>query len=192
MKRAVFAGLILALLPACSQPELQESDFMHRLSALCGHAFEGRIVSEDLQDDAWRAQRIVMHVRECSQDEIRIPLHVGDDRSRTWVIHREGDRLALHHEHRHEDGSFDALTGYGGTSSDPFSDSRMNFPADAATKALFDAEGIPQSKENVWAIEVRPSHTLYAYEMARPGRFFRIEFDTSKPVDPPPPPWGAD
>jgi hypothetical protein len=33
---------------------------------------------------------------------------------------------------------------------------------------------------------------LFAYEMARPNRFFRIEFDTSAPVDAPPAPWGAD
>ena len=68
----------------------------------------------------------------------------------------------------------------------------MNFPADDATKALFDAKGIPQSKENTWAIEVRPTHTLFAYEMERPNRFFRVEFDTSKPVATPPAPWGAE
>jgi hypothetical protein len=41
-------------------------------------------------------------------------------------------------------------------------------------------------------VEVRPSHSLFAYELERPGRFFRIEFDTSKPVDPPPAPWGVE
>jgi hypothetical protein len=192
MRRATFPFLLAFLASACSQPTVEESEFFSRLTALCGQAFEGRIVSEDAADDAWRAEQIVMHVRDCSQDEIRIPLHVGEDRSRTWVIHREDDRLALHHDHRHEDGSPDAVTWYGGTRDDRFSGSRLNFPADAATKTLFDAEGIPQSKENVWAIEVRPSHTMFAYEMARPNRFFRIEFDTSAPVDAPPAPWGAD
>ena len=192
MRRVTFPFLLAFLGSACSQPTVEESEFFSRLTALCGQAFEGRIVSEDAADDAWRAERIVMHVRDCSQDEIRIPLHVGEDRSRTWVLHREDDRLALHHDHRHEDGSPDALTWYGGARDDRFSGSRLNFPADAATKTLFDAEGIPQSKENVWAIEVRPSHTLFAYEMARPNRFFRIEFNTSAPVDAPPAPWGAD
>ncbi|MEZ5986454.1 MAG: hypothetical protein R3B94_10945 [Hyphomonas sp.] len=191
MRALLFMAATL-FVTACSQPTLQESEFMHRLNALCGKAFEGRIVSEDLQDDPWRAQRIVMHVRSCTKNEVRIPLHVGEDRSRVWVIHREGDRLALRHEHRHANGILDVLTGYGGARDDRFSGSRLNFPADEATKALFDVLGIPQSKENVWAVEVRPSHSLFAYELERPGRFFRVEFDTSKPVDPPPAPWGAE
>ena len=29
-----------------------------------------------------------MHVRDCSERELRIPFHVGDDRSRTWVVTR--------------------------------------------------------------------------------------------------------
>ncbi|KCZ51112.1 hypothetical protein [Hyphomonas pacifica] len=190
--RAPLLVVAALLLSACSQPTVQEAEFMQRLSALCGKAFEGRIVSDDAEDDAWRAERIVMHVRSCGKDEIRIPLHVGDDRSRIWVIHRERDRLALHHEHRHEDGSLDPVTGYGGVRDDRFSGSRLNFPADEATKALFDANGIPESGDNIWAIEVRPTHNLFAYEMERPGRFFRVEFDTSKPIDIPPAPWGLD
>lgn len=192
MRHLIFPLVAGLTVSACSQPTFRESEFFGRLSALCGQAFEGRIVSEDAADDAWRAERIVMHVRECAKDEIRIPLHVGDDHSRTWVIHREAGRLALHHDHRHEDGRPDAVTWYGGVRDDRFSGSRLNFPADEATRALFDAEGIPQSKDNIWAIEVRPAHALFAYEMARPNRFFRIEFDTSKPVETPPAPWGAE
>ena len=77
--RALLLLATTLFVTACSQPTLEESEFMHRLSALCGKAFEGRIVSDDLQDDPWRAQRIVMHVRSCTKDEIRIPLHVGAD-----------------------------------------------------------------------------------------------------------------
>ncbi|MEZ5947538.1 MAG: hypothetical protein R3C04_11940 [Hyphomonas sp.] len=191
MRTLLLAAAVLTV-SACNRAALPEAEFMHRLSALCGKAFEGHVASDDPQDDTWRSQTIIMHVRSCSDDEIRIPLHVGDDRSRTWIIHREDGHLALHHAHRHEDGSFDPLSGYGGNRDDRFSGSRMNFPADEATKTLFDAEGIPQSKDNVWAIEVRPSHSLFAYELERPGRFFRLEFDTSKPVPAPPAPWGGD
>ena len=190
--RAALACLLIGLVAACSQPTPQESEFMHRLTALCGKAFEGHIVSDDLRDDPWRAQRLVIEVRDCSKDEIRIPLHVGDDHSRVWIIRREGDRLALRHRHTHADGTPEPLTNYGGARDDRFSGSRMNFPADEATKAMFDAAGTPQSKENIWAIEVRPSHSLFAYELDRPGRFFRMEFDTAKPVEPPPAPWGEE
>jgi hypothetical protein len=43
---------------------------------------------------------------------------------------------------------------------------------------------------NVWAIELEPGRR-YVYELARPGRLFRVEFDLTKPVAPPLPPWGS-
>ena len=66
MKRPLRASLVvLALAAACGQPAKQDSDaeFLSRLTALCGQAFEGEIVSKDPEDDAWRTERIVMHVR---------------------------------------------------------------------------------------------------------------------------------
>ena len=183
--RSCLGGLAALSVSSCIPSP--EAEFWGRVSSLCGEAFEGEIVSEDAADDDWRSQRIVMHVRDCSKSEIRIPLSVGEDTSRTWVLTRGADGLALHHEHRHADGSLDAVTGYGGTSADYSSGSRQNFPADEATKALFDEAGIPESKANIWAVEVRPAHTLFAYELERPGRFFRLEFDTAKPVTPPEP-----
>ena len=50
-------------------------------------------------------QRLVMHVRDCSADEVRIPFWVGEDHSRTWVVTRTETGLRLKHDHRHEDGS---------------------------------------------------------------------------------------
>tara|TARA_R110002020_G_scaffold399971_1_gene609922 strand:- start:138645 stop:139220 length:576 start_codon:yes stop_codon:yes gene_type:complete len=181
--RSCLGGLAALSVSSCIPSP--EAEFWGRVSSLCGKAYEGHVVSEDAADDGWRSERIVMHVRDCSKSEIRIPLSVGEDRSRTWVLARAKGGLALHHEHRHADGSLDAVTGYGGTAADYSSGSRQNFPADAATQALFEQEGIPESKANIWAIEARPAHTLLAYEMERPGRFFRLEFDTGKPVTPP-------
>ena len=188
--RSGLFSLVALSLTACGPSP--QSQFWDRITLLCGQAFEGTIVSEDAADDAWRAERVVMHVRDCSASEIRIPLAVGDDRSRTWVLTRAGDALGLHHVHLHEDGSVDALSGYGGAAVAAGNGWREDFPADDATKALFDREGIPVSNANVWAIEVRPADSLFAYELARPGRFFRVEFDTSEPVAPPLPHWGSD
>ena len=53
---------------------------------------------------------LVMHVRDCRAERIRIPFMVGDNRSRTWVLTRQGDRIELKHDHRHEDGSADTVT----------------------------------------------------------------------------------
>ena len=66
---------------------------------------------------------------------------------------------------------------------------RQEFPADDFSKALFVRENIPASTTNVWAMEAGGG--IFAYELRRPGRFFRVEFDLTRPVAPPPPPWGS-
>ena len=65
-------------------------------------------------DSAFRRNTSVMHVRQCSDREIRIPFHVGENRSRTWVVTRTPQGLRLKHDHRHEDGTEDRVTQYGG------------------------------------------------------------------------------
>jgi hypothetical protein len=131
-----------------------------------------------------------MHVRECTPDTIRIPFHVGDDLSRTWVITRTATGYRLKHDHRHADGSEDKVTQYGGDTATPGTANRQEFPADAFTKALLLREGNAAGVANVWAVEVHPGQ-IYAYELRRPGRFFRVHFDLTRPVPAPPPPWGA-
>jgi hypothetical protein len=194
MRHAAFAFTALAFAGcATALPSNSAQDaFLARLGAHCGRAFEGRIVSPPVEADAaFAGKRLVAHVRTCSDDGIRIPFHVGDDRSRTWVVTRTASGLRLKHDHRHEDGSEDRLTQYGGDTADEGSAGRQEFPADSWSKDLFRREGSPQSVTNVWAIEIEPGRFL-AYELRRPGRFFRVEFDLTRPVSPPAPPWGAD
>ena len=183
-----------ATAPAADDPQ---QHFFAALGGLCGQAFEGRVVTSDAADSAMAAQRLVMHVRECAGDTVRIPFHVGSDRSRTWVINRflgedgpERPVLRLKHDHRHEGGSEDTLSRYGGDTVAPGTAVRQEFPADTFSQELFVREDIPQSAANVWAIEIHPGRT-FAYELRRPGRHFRVEFDLSRPVPVPPPPWGA-
>ena len=185
-------GLAALAVGACSaeQDTAPSGDVFDRLSAHCGEAYEGRVVSEDPRDADWASQRLVMHVRECSENEIRIPLHVGEDRSRTWVITRMGEgQLRLKHDHRHEDGSEDVLTQYGGDTVEMPTAQRAEFPADDFSRALFEREGIPASMENVWSITL--TEDAFTYALDRPDRHFEVQFDLTDPVDAPPPPWGA-
>lgn len=162
--------------------------FMARIAALCGQAFAGRVVTTDAADADMAGKPLVMHVAHCSDREVRIPFHVGEDRSRTWVITRTATGLRLKHDHRHADGSSDAVTMYGGDTATPGTATRQEFPVDAESIATFRAEGLAQSVTNVWAVEA--SEALYAYELRRAGRHFRVEFDLTRPVATPPPPWG--
>lgn len=193
MMKPALASLALVALTACAQqPQTPQAQFFAHLSALCGKSFAGAVVSGDPERDASFAnQSLVMEVRECSDSEIRIPFHVGDDHSRTWVITRTETGLRLKHDHRHEDGSEDVLTQYGGDTLGEGTAVRQEFPADQHSKDLFIAQDIPVSADNVWAVEVTPG-AYFAYELTRPERHFRVEFNLREPVDAPPPPWGAE
>lgn len=188
-------GLAAVFLSACAsfEPPLPADQFMARLQALCGKAYEGRVVTNDPSDAGFAGKPLIMHVRECSVGEVRIPFHVGEDRSRTWIVSRTATGLRLKHDHRHSDGSPDELTMYGGDTTGPGTASRQEFPVDSESIALFTRTNRSVSNTNIWAMEAQPG--LFAYELRRPpipgGRFFRVEFDLRRPVVPPPPPWGS-
>ena len=194
-RRAVLLALLAAPLASCAPragtpppPPLAREAFWANLRALCGQAFEGEIVASAPAgvDDDFAGRRMVMHVRECEDDVIRIPFHVGENRSRTWILTRTADGLRLKHDHRHEDGSPDEITMYGGDTAGPGTATVQEFPADRPTAAM-----LPAASTNVWTIELEPGLT-YAYALRREGteRRFRAVFDLTRPVDPPPAPWG--
>lgn len=191
MRTILIAVAALALSACASAPPASPQDtFFANLSTLCGNAYAGRVVTTDAADASFASQPLVMHVRDCSAIEIRVPFNVGENRSRTWVITRTGEGLRLKHDHRHEDGSEDVLTQYGGDTANVGSTARQEFPADEHSKQLFRANNIPVSVDNVWAVEVHPGAT-FAYELRRPNRHFRVEFDLTRAVPAPPASWGA-
>ena len=165
---------------------LAQREFLAALRSLCGRAFRGTLTEGNASDSTMRRATLVMHVRSCSADEIRIPLHVGEDRSRTWVISATANGLRLKHDHRHADGTADAVTQYGGDTRVPGTATMQEFHADMHTASL-----IPAARANIWTVEVIPGRR-FAYALRREGtdRRFRVEFDLTTPVTPPPAPWG--
>ncbi|MGH6728727.1 MAG: hypothetical protein ACREBK_01115 [Sphingomicrobium sp.] len=192
MKLPVLAAVtVFAALAGCATTTPPEGDFLAGLTPLCGQAYAGRIVSPPVPaDEAFADKPLVMHVATCTADAVRIPFHVGDDHSRTWVLTRTAAGLRLKHDHRHQDGSEDRVTQYGGDAITPPGAERQVFPADDFTKDLLRREGNVAGVDNVWAVEHRPG--LFAYELRRPGRFFRVEFDLARPVATPPAAWGSE
>jgi hypothetical protein len=129
-----------------------------------------------------------MHVRKCSDEELQIPFHVGDDASRTWIITKTGSGLSLKHDHRLKSGDDDPLTMYGGHTVDAGFNQAQSFPADQYSKELFTASGIPQSNGNTWQMFIYPEK--FTYRLIRQGREFRVDFDLTKPITAPAVPWG--
>lgn len=184
---------VLALLGACASipatsgglPAEQRA-FWSALRQHCGRAYEGRLTQGNASDTAFAGKTLTMHVRGCTDDEVRIPFHLGEDRSRTWVITRTAAGLRLKHDHRHRDGTEDRVTQYGGDTRGPGTAASQEFPADAFTASL-----IPAAATNVWTVEVVPGERFaYALRREGTGRRFRVEFDLARPVAPPPAPWG--
>lgn len=176
---------LLQLLTLAGVNENPQQAFWASLQTLCGRAFEGRVVEGSPGDSVFRRERLVMHVRSCTPDEIRIPFHAGSDRSRTWVLTRPGQAVRLKHDHRHADGKPDSVTQYGGDTRGAGTPARQEFYADSLTANL-----IPSARTNVWTMEVVPGKKFF-YALRREGtdRRFRVEFDLTKPVAAPPPPW---
>jgi hypothetical protein len=185
--------IVLSGTLACARPEPAPepapppappaAQFMTELAALCGQTFGGRVTANtpETPDDPFVGQALVMHVRTCEPGRILVPFHVGADRSRTWVLTLAGNRLSLEHDHRHADGTPDVLTLYGGDSVADGTATRQEFPVDQFSKDLFTREKREVSNTNVWAMELHPGR-MFAYELARPGRLFRVEFDLASPI----------
>lgn len=205
----ISAALLTMTLSACEPgappvaPDPSSQDvYFDRLSILCGKAYPGKLVSDQEADADMMGQPMIMHVATCDQNEIQIPFHISNadgtwNRSRTWMITRTEDGLRLKHRHRHEDGSLDDVSNYGGDTESEGTPERQEFPVDAESIDLFTTSGLDQSVTNTWAVEISPpgkQDARFAYELRRPdtagGRFFRVEFDLAKPVDIPPAPWG--
>jgi hypothetical protein len=161
--------------------------FFDNISAFCGKAFKGYVTVDNSNSDGFD-KPLIMHVRQCSKTQLHIPFHVGEDSSRTWIITKTGSGLSLKHDHRHKDGSSDTSTMYGGHTLDAGWPQVQSFPADQYSKELFVSSGIPQSIGNTWQIYIYP--TKFTYRLTRQGREFRVDFDLTKPVTPPKPPWG--
>lgn len=184
MKKIVVFAFFCAQL-CFSQTEKGATQFWNQLKSHCGKSFEGQIIAGATANDPFSGKKLVMHVRSCAENELKIPFFVGDDKSRTWVLTSENDIITLKHDHRHEDGTPDKVTQYGGTSTNSGLPNIQFFPADQETCDL-----ISYASTNVWWITI--DEKAFTYNLRRLGsdRVFSVSFDLTKPVETPSAPWG--
>lgn len=180
--------LILTLLTiqlTIAQEKSSAAQFWENLKKHCGKSYEGTLTSTPPLDE-FAGKKLVMHVRTCDDNTIRIPFFVGEDKSRTWVLTFENNRIQLKHDHRHEDGSEDKVTMYGGTSTNSGLPNLQMFPADQQTADL-----IAYASNNVWWITL--DDKSYSYNLRRTGsdKVFTVTFDLTKVIPNPSAPWGT-
>ncbi|MGI1946113.1 hypothetical protein [Shewanella glacialipiscicola] len=196
--RIVLQSLVLASLSSIALPSIAaqteplstetQNTFFAQIAGHCGQAFAGKVVSGNAVDSDFSGKSLMMHVRECSDTELKIPFHVGDDHSRTWVLTKAQQGLKLKHDHRHQDGSEDAVTMYGGDTINDGTVQKQSFPIDKDSIDNFVKNGLTQSITNVWHIAITP--TTFSYQLTRANRNFQVDFDLTQPVVLPPAPWG--
>lgn len=185
MNRLLFAVLWIAT--ACTAIPRHDSEaiaapqdaFWRHLQSLCPGAAEGELLRAPAGDTQIDPDApLVVHFWECGENELRFPLHVGDNRSRTWVFIRRENALELRHDHRHPDGTEEANTWYGASTMDQGTATRQEF--------VFERDGMLVG----WRVEIEPGRR-FTYGTIREGGWrHHMEFDLTGDVPPPPLPWG--
>ena len=139
--------------------------FFQNVRKLCGQRFDG--ATEFPTDDPGHplaGKKLTISVEQCSDNEIRIPLQAGEDKSRTWILTLREGRLLLKHDHRHADGTPDKVTMYGGWAVDGDAN-QQRFAADSETAKL-----IPEAATNVWTLEIDAAKEQFIYALERNGQ----------------------
>nr|MBS0036942.1 hypothetical protein [Saprospiraceae bacterium] len=155
------------------------SVFLENLRNLCGHSYMGKALYPlNEPDHPFADQPIIVSFSVCEEDTIHMPLQVGEDMSRTWMLTLTDEGLLLKHDHRHKDGTPEELTMYGGYATDEGTEWSQFFPADEET-----ADMLPEATTNVWNMVINEEDETFEYILHRHGELrFHAAIDISKPA----------
>lgn len=184
MKKQIIILFALILTVNVSAQKSGQDIFWETLSSHCGKSFEGKITSEG-KNEGFDGERLVMHLKKCSENELRIPFFVGENRSRTWVLTKQKDGIILKHDHRNEDSSPEELTMYGGKATNLGNSNMQFFPADQETSDM-----LPRATFNVWWMTVDEKSFSYNLHLINTDRVFTVVFNLTEEVETPGDPWG--
>ncbi len=157
---------------------LQERAFLNNIAQLCGQTFAGRETFIAEGRESWAHKKFVMHVSVCEDDRVYVPFHLDDDRSRTWMFLVEDGRLRFRHDHRHEDGTPEEITMYGGYADGHGTSLLQSFPADEYT-----CEMLPTACNAIWRVFLSDDLSTFSYQLLYEEELlFEGAFDISKNI----------
>ena len=161
-----FASVALAALatstPLKATDDTTQLSFFNALSKLCGQRYEGKMTFPTEGQDSFSGKRLVATLDTCTDTQIRIPFHVGEDHSRTWIVSKTEHGLQLKHDHRHEDGTPDEINMYGGLAGNTGSALSQSFAADDHTATI-----IPAATTNIWSMTLSEDTMSFTYHLER-------------------------
>lgn len=168
-----FCILFLVSSIAFSQTDKQ---FFNKLKSLEGKTFYGKAIymPDTLKPNDFWGKELKFTVQHTKTSELRMPFQVGENKSRTWVLTKTKSGIQLKHDHRHEDGSLDSITNYGGDSDLKLSTALAQyFPAD-----LFTSKLIPAASTNRWIMQFSEDKKKFYYILERNNILrFKAEFN---------------
>jgi hypothetical protein len=173
-----FALICVLIVATAFSAMAQQKEFLENLRAYCGKSFEGKPIFP-AENNPFGDERLIVIFSSCNENEIRMPFHVGNDKSRTWILTLNEEGLLFKHDHRHDDGTPDEVTNYGGWASGDGNEWVQFFPADQFTKDL-----IPYAATNEWSFVIDTENKVLKYVLKRDGNMrFQADFDLSKPIN---------
>lgn len=173
--KSILSLLAAGLLAGCAAPPAPvdtRDQFMATLKGMCGQRFEGALAYAIDPNSEFAGKKIATQVV-CSAGDVRMPVQVGEDRSRTWIFTRPAAGLELRHDHRHPDGTPHAVTMYGGMAQDGGTARSQSFLADAHTARM-----VPGAETNLWTVSLSEDGKVLIYRLdrhAKPRAQFVLE-----------------
>lgn len=155
-----------------------ERAFLDNLASICGKSFRGEETYMAPGRESWAEKDFVMHVTVCEDDRVHIPFHLDNDQSRTWMFLMEDKGLRFRHDHRHEDGTPEDQTLYGGYADGTGTEFQQNFPADDYTIELLD-----DTLGREWRVILDEDMSTFTYQLHYSSELmFEAQFDLTNPV----------
>ncbi len=155
-----------------------ERAFLNNIAQLCGQTFAGQETFIAEGRESWADKKFVMHVTVCEDNRVYVPFHLDDDQSRTWMFLVENGRLRFRHDHRHDDGTSEEITMYGGYADGNGSSLLQSFPADDYTCKM-----LPTACNAIWRVFLSDDLTTFSYQLLYEEELlFEGAFDISKNI----------
>jgi hypothetical protein len=187
MKQFLFLIALLAVI-SCKSPaekavqEDSEKDpiveFMGNLKNFSGQSFYGKVLFPEEPEAPFDAEILYVIFEKVTDTEARMPFILGTNKSRTWVLTLKEEGLLFKHDHRHEDGTPEEITMYGGFADENGTGFFQNFPADEETSTM-----MPETATNVWTFQFNEDFTEFHYILERHGApRFHVVFDLTAPI----------
>jgi len=172
MRLKLLATIALVMIAAvgvsgCKTAGVDDSrdQFMATLASMCSQRFEGAMTFPLDPKHDFAGKRLAAHIETCNTAGVRVPFKVGEDTSRTWIFTRSPAGLELKHDHRHADGTPDAVTMYGGMATPNGSAFVQSFAADDYTGKL-----ILGAATNVWTLTLSADGSTLIYHLERDAK----------------------